>query len=100
MTLSRLYDSTPARLTEAPEVRQAARRDANGCRWVYRGRRMPPTASASPSVRIHIVLPAELEQRLRAIAKSRGIGLSTLVRMLLLASTEPSSSSSTGRPAA
>jgi hypothetical protein len=48
---------------------------------------MQETAS-DPSVTVQIVLPVSLADRLREIARSRGVGLSTLVRMLLYASLE------------
>jgi predicted DNA binding CopG/RHH family protein len=38
--------------------------------------------------KIQVRLPQELVERLHVIANSRGIGLSTLVRMLLYASLE------------
>lgn len=40
------------------------------------------------SVRIQVTLPDELVRRLHEIAVSRGIGISTLVRMLLHASLD------------
>jgi hypothetical protein len=46
------------------------------------------SAAGLSSVRRQIVIPAELDRRLRATAAARGIGFSTLVRMLLLASYE------------
>lgn len=48
---------------------------------------MQETAS-DPSVTVQIVLPTSLVAELRAYARSRGVGLSTLVRMLLYASIE------------
>lgn len=45
-------------------------------------------APTDPSVTVQIVLPTSLVDRLRAYAKSRNVGLSTLVRMMLSASME------------
>jgi hypothetical protein len=43
---------------------------------------------SGPSVTVQIVLPVVLADRLRDYAKSRNVGLSTLVRMMLSASME------------
>lgn len=44
--------------------------------------------ASETSVQVKVTLPSELVGRLNEIAKGRGIGLSTLVRMLLYASLE------------
>lgn len=46
-----------------------------------------PSVNLTPSRRLAVTLPYDLVDRLERIAVSRGIGLSTLVRMLLYAST-------------
>lgn len=42
------------------------------------------------SVKVQVNLPADLVERLRTDARARGVGISTLVRMLVLASYERS----------
>lgn len=50
--------------------------------------KMATTASQSENVRVTVTLPESLVRRLHETAHSRGIGVSTLIRMLLHASYE------------